>query len=87
MKLFLFQTPTMAYTVAQKFIKYQMLGQFTASTVYALNIFDAGFCGTNTGIYSGLIYTIYDVDDKVTLQTCHDDTGFDITAHVFHDTI
>ena len=50
---------------------------FTSSTVIVPNIFEACNCVTYPDLSGGLMYTISDVADIVTLLTCNDKTKFD----------
>ena len=51
------------------------------------NIFKSLTCVTYPDLSGGLMYTIFDVADRVTLLTCNYKKKFDTRIQVFHDTI
>ena len=59
----------------------------TSSTVNVPNIFKACTYVTYPDLSGGLMYTIFNVADRVTLLTCNNETNFDTKIQVFHDTI
>ena len=51
------------------------------------NILKGRTCVTYTDFSCGLMYTIFNVANRFTLLTCNNETKFDTTIQVFHDTI